>query len=72
MVTSTLLGHGTSPRFTIGSVNFTEFFVTATISATFLGTIGLELGRSSPGSFWVARWPRPSRLTPHTRSPTNH
>ena len=26
-----------------GSVNFTEFFVTATISATFLGTIGLEL-----------------------------
>ena len=24
-------------------VNFTEFFVTATISATFLGTIGLEL-----------------------------
>ena len=32
MVTSTLLGHGTTPRFTIGSVNFTEFFVTATIS----------------------------------------
>jgi hypothetical protein len=43
MVTSTLLGHGTVPRFTIGSVNFTEFFVAATISATFLGTIGLEL-----------------------------
>jgi uncharacterized protein len=43
MVTSTLLGHGTTPRFTIGSVNFSEFFVTATISATFLGTIGLEL-----------------------------
>ena len=43
MVTSTLLGHGTTPRFTIGSVNFTEFFVTAAISATFLGTIGLEL-----------------------------
>jgi uncharacterized membrane protein YfcA len=43
MVTSTLLGHGTTPRFTIGSVNFAEFFVTATISATFLGTIGLEL-----------------------------
>ena len=34
MVTSTLLGHGTTPRFTIGSVNFTEFFVTTTISAT--------------------------------------
>jgi hypothetical protein len=43
MVTSTLLGQGTSPRFTIGSVNFTEFFVTATVSMTFLGTIGLEL-----------------------------
>ena len=43
MVTSTLLGQGTSPRFTIGSVNFTEFFVTVTISVTFLGTIGLEL-----------------------------
>jgi uncharacterized membrane protein YfcA len=43
MVTSTLLGHGTSPRFTIESVSFTEFFVTVTISVTFLGTIGLEL-----------------------------
>jgi uncharacterized protein len=43
MVTSTLLGHGTTPRYTIGSVNFAEFFVTAAISATFLGTIGLEL-----------------------------
>ena len=43
MVTSTLLGQGTTPRFTIGSVNFTEFFVTVTISVTFLGTIGLEL-----------------------------
>jgi uncharacterized membrane protein YfcA len=43
MVTSTLLGHGTTPRYTIGSVNFAEFFVTMTISVTFLGTIGLEL-----------------------------
>ena len=43
IVTSTLLGYGTTPRFAIGSVNFTEFFVTATISATFLGTIGFEL-----------------------------
>jgi uncharacterized protein len=43
LVTSTLLGHGTVPRHTIGSVNFTEFFVTLTISATFLGTIGLQL-----------------------------
>src|SRR5262245_61463381 len=43
LVTSTLLGHGTAPRHTIGSVNFTEFFVTLAISVTFLGTIGLEL-----------------------------
>jgi uncharacterized membrane protein YfcA len=43
LVTSTLLGHGNTPRYAIGSVNFVEFFVTTTISVTFLGTIGLEL-----------------------------
>ncbi len=43
IVTSTLLGQGTQPRFTIGSVNMAEFFVTLTISATFIATIGLEL-----------------------------
>jgi hypothetical protein len=43
IVTSTLIGRGASPRFAIGSVNMAEFFVTATISATFLATIGLEL-----------------------------
>ncbi len=43
VVTSTLIGHGTHPRYTIGSVNFAEFFVTVTISVTFLSTIGLEL-----------------------------
>jgi uncharacterized membrane protein YfcA len=43
MVTSTLLGHGKTPRYTIGSVSFARFFVTAAISATFLGTVGLEL-----------------------------
>jgi uncharacterized membrane protein YfcA len=43
LVASTLLGQGSKPRYTIGSVNFVEFFVTATISVTFLGTIGLEL-----------------------------
>lgn len=43
VVTSTLIGHGAHPRYTIGSVNFAEFFVTVTISVTFLGTIGLEL-----------------------------
>jgi uncharacterized membrane protein YfcA len=43
MVASTLIGRGTTPRFAIGSVNLAEFFVTFTISATFVATIGLEL-----------------------------
>jgi uncharacterized protein len=43
IVTTTLIGSGTSPRYAIGSVNLSEFFVTLTISATFLFTIGLEL-----------------------------
>jgi uncharacterized protein len=43
LVTSSLVGSGTQPRFAIGSVNFAEFFVTATISGTFIVTIGLEL-----------------------------
>ena len=43
IVTSTLLGQGTAPRYAIGSVNLAEFFVTLTISATFLFTVGLEL-----------------------------
>ena len=43
IVTTTLIGSGTTPRYAIGSVNLTEFFVTLTISATFMFTIGLEL-----------------------------
>lgn len=43
IVTSTLLGQGAVPRYTIGSTNMAEFFVTLVISVTFLGTIGLEL-----------------------------
>jgi uncharacterized membrane protein YfcA len=43
IVTSTLVGQGTKPRYAIGTVNLSEFFVTATISATFLMTIGLTL-----------------------------
>jgi uncharacterized protein len=43
VVTSTLIGQGVKARYTIGSVNAAEFFVTLTISITFLGTIGLEL-----------------------------
>ncbi len=43
IVTTTLIGSGTAPRYAIGSVSLSEFFVTFTISATFLMTIGLEL-----------------------------
>ncbi len=43
MVTSTLIGGGTAPRYAIGSVNLAEFFVTVTISAVFVSTVGLEL-----------------------------
>ncbi len=38
-----MIGQGTTPRYAIGSVNLAEFFVTLTISATFVATIGLEL-----------------------------
>lgn len=41
IVVSTLLARGNDPRFTIGSVNFTEFFVTLSASITFLLTVGL-------------------------------
>ena len=43
MVTSTLIGQGNPPRYTIGSVNAAEFFVTFAISAMFVATVGLEL-----------------------------
>jgi uncharacterized protein len=43
MVASTLIGRGTTPRYTIGSVNAAEFFVTLVISITFITTVGLEL-----------------------------
>jgi uncharacterized membrane protein YfcA len=42
VVTSNLLVQGTDPRTTIGTVNTTEFFLTTTISATFIFTLGLE------------------------------
>ncbi len=41
IVTSTLVAKGHNPRFTIGSVNLAEFFVTVTEVAAFLTTIGL-------------------------------
>jgi uncharacterized protein len=43
IVTSTLVGQGTTPRLAIGSTNLAEFFVTVTISATFVSTVGLRL-----------------------------
>jgi uncharacterized membrane protein YfcA len=43
LVASPLLSRGTAARYTIGSVNAAEFFVTLVVSVTFLTTIGLEL-----------------------------
>jgi uncharacterized membrane protein YfcA len=41
VVTSTLISTGHSPRKTIGSVNFSEFFVTLTESVVFIVTLGI-------------------------------
>lgn len=41
VVTSNLLVQGASPRETIGTVNTAEFFLTLTISATFITQLGL-------------------------------
>ncbi len=41
IVTSTLISTGHTPHKTIGSVNFSEFFVTVTAAVTFILTIGL-------------------------------
>jgi uncharacterized membrane protein YfcA len=42
VVTSNLLVQGSSPRETIGTVNTAEFFLTVTISATFITQLGWE------------------------------
>ncbi len=42
IVASTIIGQGARPRITIGSTNTAEFFVTLTVSVTFLATIGFE------------------------------
>jgi uncharacterized membrane protein YfcA len=42
IVTSNLMVQGAAPRTTIGTVNVAEFFLTITISATFLLTLGWE------------------------------
>jgi len=41
IVTTTLVAQGSSPRHTVGSINFVEFFVTVAQSITFFLTIGL-------------------------------
>jgi uncharacterized membrane protein YfcA len=43
LVASTLVGRGAETRLAVGSTNAAEFLVAATISATFVATIGLEL-----------------------------
>jgi len=40
ITTSTLLAAGYNPRFTVGSVNFAEFFISIAVSATFFAIIG--------------------------------
>jgi uncharacterized membrane protein YfcA len=42
VVTSNLLAQGTHPRKAIGTVNTAEFFISVTISATFLAALGWE------------------------------
>lgn len=42
IVTSTLVGQGGKPRYVIGTVSVTEFFVTFVISGVFVFTIGLS------------------------------
>lgn len=46
IVVSTLVARGNHPRYSIGSVNFAEFFVASAASVAFFVTIGL--------SFWTA------------------
>jgi uncharacterized membrane protein YfcA len=43
VVTSSLIGRGVAARQAIGTTSLCEFFVTTTVSATFVLTIGLEL-----------------------------
>jgi uncharacterized protein len=42
IVTSSLIAKGRSPKYTIGSVNLTEFFVTLASAATFFATVGIQ------------------------------
>lgn len=74
VVTGNLLVQGAEPRYTIGSVNSAEFFVTATISATFItqlgwaafttATVGLLIGgvAAAPLGAVIAKRTRPKLL----------
>ena len=74
IVTSNLLVQGSNPRKTIGTVNTAEFFVTVSISATFIAalgweaftyaTIGLLIGGvlAAPFGAWIAKRVNPDLL----------
>ncbi len=74
IVTSNLLVQGSNPRHTVGTVNTAEFFVTVTISATFLvtlgwaafttATLGLLIGgvAAAPFGAWIAKKVKPDTL----------
>lgn len=74
IVTSNLLVQGSNPRKTIGTVNTAEFFLTVTISATFIATLGWEafttatLGLliggvcAAPFGAWIAKKVNPDLL----------
>ena len=74
IVTSNLLVQGSNPRKTIGTVNTAEFFLTVTISATFLATlgwqaftiatVGLLIGGvcAAPFGAWIAKRVNPDTL----------
>jgi uncharacterized membrane protein YfcA len=74
IVTSNLLVQGSNPRKTIGTVNTAEFFLTVTISATFIATLGWEaftvatLGLliggvlAAPFGAWIAKRVNPDTL----------
>ena len=74
IVTSNLLVQGSNPRKTIGTVNTAEFFLTVTISATFIATmgwkafttatLGLLIGGvlAAPLGAWIAKKINPDTL----------
>lgn len=74
IVTSNLLVQGSNPRRTLGTVNTAEFFVTVTISATFIATMGLKafttatagllIGgvAAAPFGAWIAKRVNPDLL----------